>query len=256
MRQLRRPASIVSRSERIYWNRRWLLAVAVIALTQQAGAAERWSIAAENADSGQLRLRLDGQEFATYSYRDESITRPFFANIRLPTGALVTRHHPPREGDATDHARMHPGLWLAFGDISGHDYWRLRAAVRHARFVENPRLQDQVLRFAVENLYQPTTGQQPVCREICRITLHAFEDGVLMLWESSFSSEHGEFYFGDQEEMGLGVRMATPLAVRSRSGGRILDSAGRRNEAEVWGQQGPPGAITVASSTGASSESR
>jgi hypothetical protein len=41
--------------------------------------------------------------------------------------------------------------------------------------------------------------------------------------------------FGDQEEMGLGIRVATPLAVVK--GGRITDSAGRVNEAQVWGKQ-------------------
>ena len=39
--------------------------------------------------------------------------------------------------------------------------------------------------------------------------------------------------FGDQEEMGLGVRVATPIAVQQ--GGAIVDALGRRNEREVWG---------------------
>ena len=42
----------------------------------------------------------------------------------------VTRHHPPIEGqDRVDHGTFHPGIWMAFGDISGSDYWRLE---RHA----------------------------------------------------------------------------------------------------------------------------
>lgn len=41
--------------------------------------------------------------------------------------------------------------------------------------------------------------------------------------------------FGDQEEMGLGVRIATPLAVVK--GGEITDSQGRKNGKQVWGQQ-------------------
>jgi hypothetical protein len=34
--------------------------------------------------------------------------------------------------------------------------------------------------------------------------------------------------------MGLGIRLATPLAVAN--GGRIIDSEGRRDEAQVWGK--------------------
>jgi hypothetical protein len=34
----------------------------------------------------------------------------------------------------------------------------------------------------------------------------------------------------------LGIRLATPLAVDRKAGGRILDSVGRRNGGEVWGK--------------------
>jgi hypothetical protein len=61
--------------------------------------------------------------------------------------------------------------------------------------------------------------------------------GYLILWDSTFSSRGSDFYFGDQEEMGLGVRVATPLAVKSGQGGRILDSEGRRNEKAIWGRR-------------------
>ena len=36
--------------------------------------------------------------------------------------------------------------------------------------------------------------------------------------------------------MGLGVRLATPIAVVSGQGGRILDSAARKNGGAVWGK--------------------
>ncbi len=37
--------------------------------------------------------------------------------------------------------------------------------------------------------------------------------------------------------MGLGVRVARPIVVNSKQGGRILDSEGRVNGEQVWGQQ-------------------
>src|SRR5262249_15548468 len=40
--------------------------------------------------------------------------------------------------------------------------------------------------------------------------------------------------FGDQEEMGLGIRMATPLSVPR--GGKITNSDGLKNEAQAWGK--------------------
>ena len=52
--------------------------------------------------------------------------------------------------------------------------------------------------------------------------------------DSQFSGPE-EFYFGDQEEMGLGVRVATPLAVKN--GGRLLKSEGGIGEKQVWVRQ-------------------
>ena len=51
-----------------------------------------------------------------------------------------------------------------------------------------------------------------VCNEIARYTFLARPAGFLLIWDSTFSSDK-EFYFGDQEEMGLGFRVATPLRV-------------------------------------------
>src|SRR4051794_11817499 len=83
-----------------------------------------------------LLVRIKGSDFATYVWNDPTVKRPYFAHIHSPRGAQVTRTFPPVEGrDATDHATMHPGLWLAFGDISGTDFWRNKGVVRHFEFV-------------------------------------------------------------------------------------------------------------------------
>jgi hypothetical protein len=55
-----------------------------------------------------------------------------------------------------------------------------------------------------------------------------------MLWDSEFTPTGGELRFGDQEEMGLGVRLATRLAVVK--GGQSINSDGLRDEAQVWGK--------------------
>ena len=74
-----------------------------------------------------------------------------------------------------------------------------------------------------------------ICREVSRQTFLTRPGGYFLLWDSTFSAER-EFYFGDQEEMGLGLRMATPIAVKSEKGGRIRDSEGRKNEKAIWGK--------------------
>jgi Methane oxygenase PmoA len=181
---------------------------------------------------GRLAIRLEEKPFANYVWKDRDIHRPYFSALHARGGVAVTRTHPPVEGvDAVDHAMMHPGLWLAFGDISGRDFWRNRDAVRHVEFVQPPRVAAQGGGFAVRNRY--FAGEQALCDEVCRITIRVLPAGYLIDWDSKFEGEK-EFSFGDQEEMGLGVRMATPLTVRA--GGEIVNSEGQRNEPGVWGK--------------------
>lgn len=188
------------------------------------------------AEPGRVLIAIGGEAVAAYVYRDEDITRPFFAHVRAPGPIQVTRNHPPIEGqDPTDHAALHPGIWLSFGDISGNDYWRLKARTVHDKFVVPPRGGPGEGSFTVRNRYLSAQGDRTICVETCRYTILVRPCGYLLLWESTFRSEKGEFSFGDQEEMGLGIRVATPIS--AAKGGCITDSEGRRNEKDVWGRQ-------------------
>lgn len=179
-----------------------------------------------------LDIQIDGKPFATYVWEDRTIRRPYFAHLHAPNGKQVTRNHPPVAGkDATDHDTMHPGLWLAFGDLGGADFWRNKGTVAHVEFVEKPKATKDGGTFAVRNRY--TAGEKTVCEEVCRIAITARPGGYLIDWTSEFTGP-AEFAFGDQEEMGLGVRVATPLTVKN--GGQILNGEGAKNEKQVWGK--------------------
>ena len=91
-------------------------------------------------------------------------------------------------------------------------------------------------RWTVLNRYLSTDGQQTVCEETARYVVRPVAQGYLLELLSEFRANQQEVVFGDQEEMGLGIRLNTPLAVDQKQGGRILDSRGRRNGDEVWGQ--------------------
>jgi len=182
--------------------------------------------------NGCLNIRVDDRPFAEYVWKDEQIPRPYFRQVRAPGGIQVTRNLPPIAGkDAVDHDTMHPGIWLSFGDISGVDFWRNKATTRFVEFVEPPTSSDDQGRFAVRLRYQQE--DRVVCEEVCVIVIRQTTDGILIDWTSAFRGDQ-PFTFGDQEEMGLGVRMATPLAVKT--GGSIRNQHGQRNEAEVWGK--------------------
>ncbi len=187
------------------------------------------------AKPGAIEIRVDDQPLATYVTRDPRISRPYFKDLHAPGGVRVSRHHPPREGiDPADHPDYHPGLWLAFGDLSGADTWRNRAAVDTLEFVEAPSALGTRGTFTVRNRHR--SGDRSICDEVCTLTFLIRPYGTLLLWDSVFQSDRGDFWFGDQEEMGLGVRVVTPIVVKRGQGGRILDDKGRRDQKGIWGK--------------------
>jgi len=176
-------------------------------------------------------------------FRDATIPRPYFANLHAPDGTQVTRRFPPVKGvDATDHDTMHPGLWLAFGDLNGVDFWRNKGRIEHARFSGGPRVEGGHLSFAVEEKYLAPDGSE-VCRgvnEFCFVageTLVPAQPGTLLLWRTTLRHGEGPLTFGPQHEMGLGFRVATPLVVKGGTG-RIQSSHGGLNEPGNWGRIG------------------
>ena len=188
-------------------------------------------------------IKYEQQPLATYVFRDRKTPRPYFAHVFAPNGKQVTRHHPPRPGqDAIDHATFHPGIWMAFGDINGQDYWRLKARVEHAEFIHLPANKSGHASFSVRNQYWNEAGKKVVCTEVAEYTFQALHSdgssqmpaGFLLHWDSTFSSSTDDFTFGDQEEMGLGIRVTTPIAVTQ--GGQIRNRDGRTNEKQVWGK--------------------
>lgn len=184
--------------------------------------------------SDRIAITHGAQPVATFVFRDDHILRPHFANLHTPGGIQVTRSHPPVEGiDATDHDTMHPGLWLAFGDVNGADFWRNKARIEHVRFAETPVARGPELRFATECRLR-AADDQVLGHLTNRFTLTAHPDAWLLVWDATFAPATTALVFGDQEEMGLGVRVATALT--EKNGGRIVSSAGRRGAQDTWGQ--------------------
>lgn len=195
--------------------------------TQRDAATFSWDLKA-----GRLSVACDGKPVADYVFSDAAILRPYFANVHAPTGVQVTRNHPPAAGDATDHATMHPGVWLAFGDINGEDFWRNKGRIEHVRFVREPRLANGTLQFATENRLLRQDGALLASQE-CRFELRRTEGAFLLVWESEIRGD-AELVFGDQEEMGFGVRVATSLT--EKAGGIVVSSEGARGAKAVWGK--------------------
>jgi len=194
------------------------------------------------ADSNKLRISCAGEPVAEFVFRDENIRRPYFANVYAPGGLRVTRQHPPIAGvDATDHDTMHPGIWLAFGDINLCDFWRNKCRIEHVRFIQEPQVTSDQLTFSTQAQMLTADGT-PLCELVSEFKLatcrsdavSSHHGGWLLVWDATFHSDDHDFTFGDQEEMGFGARVATPLT--ETNGGLVQNSNGAKSAQSTWGQ--------------------
>jgi hypothetical protein len=79
-----------------------------------------------------------------------------------------------------------------------------------------------------------TTNGQALCTLLSRITLSARPAGYLLIWDATFVATEQDIVFGDQEEMGLGVRVAT--LITEKNGGLITTSTGAQTAKDTWGK--------------------
>lgn len=181
-----------------------------------------------------LVISIGPQAIAEYVFADEQILRPYFSQVRTPAGQQVTRSHPPVEGtDSTDHATMHPGIWLAFGDLSGHDFWRNKGRIEHREFLQPPQASVDGVTFATRSRLLGSDGTE-LGQMDNHYRLRSRPQGWALHWRAVFSSATGDLVFGDQEEMGFAARLATALTEKET--GRITSSSGRSTAKETWGQ--------------------
>ena len=174
-----------------------------------------------------------GRPVAEYVFKDSETLRPHLRNLFAPGGARITRNHPPLAGEPADHATMHPGAWFAFGSINGEDFWRNKGRIEHERFLAAPAVRDGVLRFMTANRLV-TTGGQAIASQILRIAISRQGDGYFFTCETTLRSDERDLVFGEQEEMGFGVRLATNLI--EKNGGKLWNSENRTSAKATWGR--------------------
>ena len=184
----------------------------------------------------QLSLRLDGQRIATYLLRDEALTRRAFVNVHTPSGIPVTRRFPSQTPDNNDHPEMHPGIWMSFGWIDGNDYWRLTSPVVFDRFLQPPTANGNEATFATRDRYMDPSGEKTICMQDTSYRWQRVDQGLRLDWDATFFSDEHDVVFGDQEESGLAIRIASPLRVDGGSG-EIQNDQGQRNGKGTWGQE-------------------
>lgn len=128
-----------------------------------------------------LEISFATKKVADFVFADPKILRPYFSNVLLPSGFKVTRNHPPIAAtDAIDHDTMHSGIWLAFGDISGTDFWRNKGRIEHLKFVEEPKVGTDLIVFATESRLLTEAGKE-ICKMRNNFQMRARPSGYLLV---------------------------------------------------------------------------
>ena len=79
------------------------ISLVLLLMTAPHGFADAPAVAFRK-EADHVRITVGTDDFATYTFRDPNIPRPYLAHVRVPGGPQVTRNHPPVPGkDATDH---------------------------------------------------------------------------------------------------------------------------------------------------------
>lgn len=186
------------------------------------------------SQADRLIITHDSKPVAHFVFADTNILRPYFAYVHTPDGLQVTRNHPPIAGvDPVDHPTMHPGIWLAFGNISGQDFWRNKATICHDKFIASPKTTKNQLTFATESTLIATNGNI-LGKLDSMFALNSTRDGYFISWKANFAPSTDDFTFGDQEEMGFGIRVATPLS--EKNGGSVKNSDSVSGAKNTWGK--------------------
>ena len=175
-------------------------------------------------DGNELQLYLGQTQVATYLLAHEHLTRRAFVNVRTPSGIQVTRNFPPRKPEDIDpgytaeagiiHPVLHPGLWMSFGWIEGNDYWRQTSTVKFEGYLEEPTTSGPEATFVTRDRYLDNTGTKTICLQDTRYRFRTVPQGIRLDWEAEFYNNESPFAFGDQEESGLALRIASPLRVQ------------------------------------------
>ncbi|MCI0331638.1 MAG: PmoA family protein [Planctomycetes bacterium] len=217
----------------------------------------RAEVAAERSERGVV-VKIDGELFTEYLMKAGQ--SPALWPVIGPTGKQMTRSWPvgpPRNGEKeTDDHPHHQSIWFTHDKVNGADFWK--ANVNSVAGVSDPGR-------AVAGVSDPGHNGPHIAhrefKEIANtgstariITRNDWMDGDKRICEDervlvfgtrpnrdrwidftiTIKATDGDVTFGDTKEGTFAVRVADPMRVDAKLGGRIVNSEGQTDEA-AWG---------------------
>lgn len=168
-------------------------------------------------------------------YRWTGPRGPSFHPIIGPTGTNVLREYPftIAPGESHDHPH-HAGMWLAHGDVNGHDFWSSKRG-EHIQQVAILQLDDVTGRLVTSNHWIAT--DRTIAADTRAWTIRAWEDGALVFdLEWRLFALKDDLILGDTKEGTLALRIATALQCDPPGNGTLINSEGEAG-ADAWARR-------------------
>ncbi len=208
----------------------------LLTLAAWAGA----SFAADSASPRRpVRFEREGDAIRVLSgtnlvavYRFGGPRSPSFHPVIGPTGTNVLREYPFAD-ESRDHPH-HRGIWLAHGDVNGHDFW----SSRHGERIEQVALlalDHAAGRLATSNHW--IAAGQIVATDTRSWTISVHDDkSIAFDLEWHLHAPGHEVVLGDTKEGTLALRLANALQCDPPGRGTLINSEGDAGAA-AWGRR-------------------
>lgn len=187
--------------------------------------------------AGGVAVRL-GEELAAVLHLD-ALPRPFVHPLRSPEGVELTRAWPMEEraGEERDHPH-HTSLWLAHGDVDGHDFWHSGEDAARIELEGEPELREEAGAVVVRASYRWVVGEGEVLlRERREWRASELADHRTLDLATELEAVGAPRTLGDTKEGSFAVRVRPELRVDGpHAAGELTSSEGERGRA-VWGKR-------------------
>lgn len=205
----------------------------MVARAREETSDELMNIHAKHTDTG-VDIHVEDSLFASTRRTSRG---PILYPVNASGGGQVVRGHPmdTREGEATDHPH-HRSLWLAHGDVDGHDFWHDPDA--RVELISEELLLSDCEHAIVRWHARWIADGEAVLDEHRTMTFRATADTRWIEFDITLTPVGESVTFGDTKEGFFAIRLAPSLKVDGgpTARGRLENSEGFTDRA-AWGRR-------------------
>ncbi len=179
---------------------------------------------------------IDGRHFTSYRYGD-GLGKPILFPLNSPSGAMINRGWPllQIEGENTEHPH-HKGLWFAYRDVNGDDFWLDPASPAHIKHAEVTEMTGGTGKgtLATVSHWLDKNGKT-LLKENRKMVFYGRENEYAIDFDIDLTAQDTKVVFGDHKDGLFAFQAAGWLSETGT--GRFLNSNGDEGEKNTWGKR-------------------